>query len=64
MGKDKVQETMVSLALPLIGFGSSMVMTIGSFWELVVMVVTSTCENFWETIIGTLTNLLLNQLYL
>jgi hypothetical protein len=55
---------MVSLALPLIGFGSSMVMTIGSFWELVVMVVTSTCENFWETIIGTLTNLLLNQLYL
>jgi hypothetical protein len=31
MGKDKVQETMVSLALPLIGFGSSMVMTIGSF---------------------------------
>jgi len=35
MGKDKVQETMVSFAPPLIGFSSSMVVTIGSLQKFV-----------------------------
>jgi hypothetical protein len=62
MGKEKVQKTMASFAPPLIGFGSSMVVTIGSLQEFETIVVAYTNENLYE-IICTSTNLLVSWSY-
>jgi hypothetical protein len=46
VGKDKVQKIMVSLAPPLINFGSSVVVIKSSFRELVVAIVAYIGKNF------------------
>jgi hypothetical protein len=48
---------MANFAPLLIGYGSSMVMTIGSFQKLVTIVATCISENFLKIVIGTSTSL-------
>jgi hypothetical protein len=63
-GQSKVQETMVSFVLPLMGLSSLMIVTTCSFQELVPIVATCTCENFLKTLIGTSTSLPVSRSYL
>jgi len=46
MGKGKVQETMANSAPPLMGSSFLVVVTIGSFQELVAITTGCTCEPF------------------
>jgi hypothetical protein len=61
MDKGKVQITMASYVLPLMGLSSLIVVTTSSFQELVPTVVACTCENFLKTSISTSTNLLVSR---
>jgi hypothetical protein len=60
MSKDKVQEIVKGSTPPSICYGSSMVMTINSLQKLIVVDIGYTCEDFWKTLISTLTNLSLS----
>jgi hypothetical protein len=60
MDKGKVQETMASYVIPLMGLSSLIVVTISSFQELVPTVVACTCENFFKTLIGTSTSFIVS----
>ncbi len=63
MGKGKVQETMVGLAPPLIYSSSFVVVTSGSFQKFTTTNAGCTCENLWETLLGTSTSLSFSQSY-
>jgi hypothetical protein len=60
VGKNKLHETIVGSTPLLIYYGSSMIMTINSFQKLVVANIGYTSEEFWKTLIGISTSLLLN----
>jgi len=46
MGKSKVQEKMANFVPPLMGLGSSVVVTIGLLQKLVTTIATCICEFF------------------
>ncbi len=65
MGKSKVKETMASFDPPLMGLGSSAIVTIGLLQELMATIATCIGEIFWKTlVIGTSTSLLVTWSYL